>query len=280
MSRSEGDSEVLTTLGHQVANLAKYPPVCAMKAINAGAERFLPKPFSKQTLLEAIGRALARYSAIRHRRGPAQLASISVLDPDSPRGDEVCCPRQAEQAHCVSTRYLRTDGESASAIGDGTFRWRVRGRIRLELFVSRTLFGSKTMNSNGHLPAVTQNKSSRDLVEQAENLALADLDEPLHIPDLCRVLGVSDRTLRKAFHLIHGMPPCRHLRMARLLQARWSLLSADCSLVTVTDVATCFGFVELGRFSVEYRKVFGESPSETLHRAFPAQTHRMLIQAQ
>jgi hypothetical protein len=29
----------------------------------------------------------------------------------------------------------------------------------------------------------------------------------------------------------------------------------------------CFGFVELGRFSVEYRKVFGESPSQTLHRA-------------
>jgi hypothetical protein len=29
----------------------------------------------------------------------------------------------------------------------------------------------------------------------------------------------------------------------------------------------CFGFVELGRFSVEYRKVFGESPSQTLCRA-------------
>jgi len=36
--------------------------------------------------------------------------------------------------------------------------------------------------------------------------------------------------------------------------------------VTVTEIATSFGFVELGRFSVEYRKVFGESPSETLGR--------------
>lgn len=123
------------------------------------------------------------------------------------------------------------------------------------------------MNSNDDL--ARQSKSCRDLVEQAENLALADLDGPLQIPDLCRVLGVSDRTLRKAFHRIHGTAPCRYLRMMRLSQARWTLLSADCRLVTVTDVATCFGFVELGRFSVEYRKTFGESPSQTLHRAFP-----------
>ena len=38
--------------------------------------------------------------------------------------------------------------------------------------------------------------------------------------------------------------------------------------VTVTEIATALGFVELGRFSVEYRKAFGESPSETLRQAF------------
>jgi AraC-like DNA-binding protein len=37
--------------------------------------------------------------------------------------------------------------------------------------------------------------------------------------------------------------------------------------VTVTEIATSFGFLELGRFSVEYRKVFGENPSQTLHGA-------------
>src|SRR5260370_29466398 len=55
--------------------------------------------------------------------------------------------------------------------------------------------------------------------------------------------------------------------MLRLSQARRALLFADDKLATVTEIATCFGFVELGRFSVEYRKVFGESPSQTLHQA-------------
>jgi hypothetical protein len=34
----------------------------------------------------------------------------------------------------------------------------------------------------------------------------------------------------------------------------------------------CFGFVELGRFSVEYRKIFGESPSQTLYCASHTKT--------
>ena len=57
--------------------------------------------------------------------------------------------------------------------------------------------------------------------------------------------------------------------MLRLSEARRALLAADCKRITVTEIATEFGFLELGRFSVEYRKVFGESPSKTLHHALP-----------
>jgi len=120
------------------------------------------------------------------------------------------------------------------------------------------------------IPSTRANTSCLALVEHAETWALADLDQPLHISTLCRALAVSERTLRKAFHKTHGVPPCRHLRMLRLSQARRALLSADGHFVTVTEIATGFGFVELGRFSVEYRKLFGESPSQTLSRAAPA----------
>jgi AraC-like DNA-binding protein len=43
-------------------------------------------------------------------------------------------------------------------------------------------------------------------------------------------------------------------------------LSADATLAKVTEIAMSFGFAELGRFSVEYKKAFGESPSQTLYR--------------
>jgi transcriptional regulator GlxA family with amidase domain len=122
------------------------------------------------------------------------------------------------------------------------------------------------------MPSVRANTSCHALVERAEKLALADLDEPLHISVLCRALAVSERTLRKEFHRTYGVPPCRRLRMLRLSRARRALLSADGTLATVTEIAMSFGFVELGRLSVEYRKAFGESPSRTLHRTFADRT--------
>src|SRR4051794_903597 len=92
------------------------------------------------------------------------------------------------------------------------------------------------------------------LVQQAEALILESPDEPLQVSALCDIIGVSERTLRKAFHRLHGNSPCRHLRMLRLSKARRALLSADAALASVTEIAMSLGFAELGRFSVEYKK--------------------------
>jgi transcriptional regulator GlxA family with amidase domain len=116
----------------------------------------------------------------------------------------------------------------------------------------------------------TRGRKASRLVQQAQALALASSDEPLHVSALCQLIGVSERTLRKAFLRVHGIPPCRHLRMLRLSNARRALLSADDTLTKVTEIAMSFGFAELGRFSVEYKKAFGESPSQTLYRRHQA----------
>jgi transcriptional regulator GlxA family with amidase domain len=144
--------------------------------------------------------------------------------------------------------------------------------------VARSQLGLLQMFNCNDTPSVVLTFGKRvsnpnhQLVERAERLALANFQSPLDIATLCRALAVSERTLRKAFQKTRGLPPCRRLRMLRLLGARRVLLSAHGRCVTVTEIATSFGFVELGRFSVEYRKTFGESPSETLGRR--SVTHR------
>jgi AraC family ethanolamine operon transcriptional activator len=87
------------------------------------------------------------------------------------------------------------------------------------------------------------------------------------VADLCRVARLSERTLRNAFHDELDLSPLAFLRRMRLHAARRELMKAEGEPPRVTDVAYRQGFVELGRFAGDYRRLFGELPSETLaHR--------------
>ena len=122
-----------------------------------------------------------------------------------------------------------------------------------------------------------QARRYRQIVERVEDLARQPSREPSRITDLCKIVGVSQRMLRSAFHQVHGTAPYRYIRTLRMMQARRALLSPPSCAVTVTQVATDCGFLELGRFSVEYRAAFGESPSATLRHALtagPVETER------
>lgn len=91
------------------------------------------------------------------------------------------------------------------------------------------------------------------------------------VADLSRMAGVSERTLRAAFHDVMGVSPKRYAIKQRLEAAHAALQNADPRTTTVTDVAMTFGFFELGRFAGRYRHTFGEVPSQTLRQACEAQ---------
>jgi FixJ family two-component response regulator/AraC-like DNA-binding protein len=264
-------------LQEEVAKLSHSWPIIFMtghgdiptsvRAIKAGADDFLSKPASKQTLLEAIERALVRHAALKQTQEQLNhfRARVSTL---TPRESEVFALMVRGKLNKQIADLLGTSERTVKA-----HRHMVMSKLQVQSFAEAVsiaerfglLTPSPSPDATEERSFKRENRSQRDLVEQAEKLALADLDAPLHISALCRVLNVSERTLRKAFHNTCGLAPCRQIRMLRLSHARSALLAADCKRVTVTEVATGFGFLELGRFSVEYRKMFGESPSQTLH---------------
>ena len=105
-----------------------------------------------------------------------------------------------------------------------------------------------------------------DIVRRFEAAARNSLSVPVNIRDLCQVADVNERTVLRAIRAVHGTTTCHYLRALRLTEARQALLCTDTPAATVTEVALSFGFRELGRFAVEYRARFGESPSDTLYR--------------
>ena len=90
------------------------------------------------------------------------------------------------------------------------------------------------------------------------------VDAPLYMPELCVRLNVASRTLRTVCHEYLGMGPKKYLHVRRMHLVRRALRVGTPDTTTVTDTAMRYGFWELGRFAIEYRALFGESPSVTL----------------
>jgi AraC-like DNA-binding protein len=109
------------------------------------------------------------------------------------------------------------------------------------------------------------------IIAHFEEFLAANPDRPLYLTEICAAIGVAERTLRASCEEHLGMGPIRFLTLRRMHLARQALLRADPLISTVTRIVTEHGFWELGRFSVTYRALFGESPSETLRRP-PGQT--------
>lgn len=91
-------------------------------------------------------------------------------------------------------------------------------------------------------------------------------EEPVTVRDLCGVTEVSERTLRYAFLEKFGVSPKSYLLAMRLNGVRRQLCHADPSSIKIADVANHWGFWHMGQFAADYRRLFGELPSETLKR--------------
>ncbi len=102
-------------------------------------------------------------------------------------------------------------------------------------------------------------------VKLAEDYINNHLKEPMSIDDLVEITGVSQRSIFEGFRSFRGTTPMKYVLQLRLEKVREELLMSGPDR-SVTDIALKWGFSQLGRFSVSYKKVYGESPSDTLKR--------------
>jgi AraC family transcriptional regulator, ethanolamine operon transcriptional activator len=118
-------------------------------------------------------------------------------------------------------------------------------------------------DTSGSLPA----PSRRRLVARALEVLHATPDEPVSVTSICDALGVTERTLQRAFQDCLGTSLRVYERERRLRAAHGAIL-AEGSRRSITNIAMSFGFWHLGRFSGAYAALFGRVPTETRRRVW------------
>lgn len=90
--------------------------------------------------------------------------------------------------------------------------------------------------------------------------------ELMRLEDIEAAAGVSRFRLFNSFRRYFSLSPMAYLKKYRLSAVRQEILEQG-ALRTISEIALGWGFTHLGRFSADYRKLFDESPSDTLRRS-------------
>jgi AraC-like DNA-binding protein len=118
--------------------------------------------------------------------------------------------------------------------------------------------------------SISNPEDKRNLYNISEKALIARLaQEYIHkrfrgevrIEDICRETGVGIRTLQRSFREYFNLTLTQYLKAVRLNSAHQELSIASSTQVTVAEIALKNGCKHLGRFSTDFHKHFGTSPS-------------------
>lgn len=107
-----------------------------------------------------------------------------------------------------------------------------------------------------------ESQARKSIINLAENILRDSSQVLLEINEIANKLGLSRRTIHRAFVSELHVSPSVYIRRWRLARVHVDLRKR--SPENVTNTAGKRGFSEIGRFSDYYRKMFGELPSQTL----------------
>ena len=122
--------------------------------------------------------------------------------------------------------------------------------------------------SQHYEPTKISIQKARQVVKKVCEVLQEQPDYCHSIDDLCQMTFTSRRTLQNCFELITGQSPAQFLKIIKLNAVQRALQNAD-EQRGVSDIAADWGFWHLSQFSMDYKRLFGESPSQTLlqHKA-------------
>jgi AraC-like DNA-binding protein len=130
------------------------------------------------------------------------------------------------------------------------------------------------------LPANDKRMRRRLAIERAREYIRGHLADRIRLADLCVHAQLRARSLEYGFQELARLSPVGYVRMLRLGEVRRLLLDGAAQTRNISAIALDSGFSHVSQFVVDYKRVYGETPSTTrrnargsaftLHRPEPA----------
>lgn len=108
--------------------------------------------------------------------------------------------------------------------------------------------------------------SDPEFLKRALHYIHQNIHQNIYSDDLERIAGVSKQKLSKAFRDRMQVSFNSYIRYYRL-KCIYQELSLAQDKKNITNIAMKWGINHLGRFSIEYKQQFGESPSDTIRKS-------------
>lgn len=154
--------------------------------------------------------------------------------------------------------YLTEIDRARELYGCGYFRRSIEETLIKGLLISQP------SNYSGQIQQALGAKIPA-FIARARSFIEANYREAIHLEDIEAASGVSRLKLFESFRKHTGFTPAAYLKDYRLRQAR-AQLQQDRSDQNVSSIALGVGFNHLGRFAIDYKLAFSETPSETIQR--------------
>ena len=193
----------------------------------------------------------------------ALLQKLTLLLGVKPRGALVFEPIiDANEAHAQGlsqlVRFLAQQLDSTAS------KLPVAACHELEQAIQIAFLGA-SRHAFSHLLERQDREPAPGVVRRLEEFIEANWRDAITIDRLVAEAGVSARSIFRAFDRSRGYSPMAFVKAVRLRHARAALISGDPDL-SVTATAFKCNFASPGHFARDYRKTFGELPSETVSR--------------
>lgn len=197
---------------------------------------------------------------------PGQLSQFIKSKPNNSLSDDVLNFRH----HTSFSKTLPVCSKIKSVI-DGLVNHQYEGsleNIYVNAQLHMLLLFSLDCISNDNEPILPEcrflsNAADKEKVEQAKEVLMQHIGEPITIKELSRKVAMNECYLKKGFKEMYGTTIFDFYQNQRMEHAKYLLYEKNMS---VTDVALMLGYSSISHFSTAFKKQTGLKPCELLLR--------------